>query len=121
MRTEAITIVAFAATEKGVGFGRRPFFVVRSTMDLHVKFDGHEIIITRGDGHDDRLSQSARSAKPPPHPKLGRAYRELARDKRVSRPRLSGSGRQGARAVDRVSQKKPGLARSEAGSLLSED
>ena len=47
MRTEAITIVAFAATEKGVGFGRRPFFVVRSTMDLHVKFDGHEIIVTR--------------------------------------------------------------------------
>jgi hypothetical protein len=47
VRTEAITIVAFAATEKGVGFGRRPFFVVRSTMDLHVKFDGHEIIVTR--------------------------------------------------------------------------
>jgi hypothetical protein len=31
----------------GVGFGRRPFFVVRSAMDLHVKFDGHEIIVTR--------------------------------------------------------------------------
>ena len=47
MRTEAITTVAFAATEKGAGFGRRAFFVVRSTMDLHVKFDGHEIIVTR--------------------------------------------------------------------------
>ena len=31
----------------GVGFGRRPFFVVRCVMDLHVKFDGHEIIVTR--------------------------------------------------------------------------
>ena len=35
------------AFTKGVGFGRSPFFVVRSAMDLHVKFDGHEIIVTR--------------------------------------------------------------------------
>ena len=43
-------------------------------MDLHVKFDGHEIIVTRaGNGHDDRLTQSARRAKPSSHPKLARA------------------------------------------------
>jgi hypothetical protein len=35
------------APRRSVGFGRYPFFVVRSAMDLHVKFDDHEIIVTR--------------------------------------------------------------------------
>ena len=47
MRTEAITIVAFAATEKGAGFGRRPFFVVRSHHGPSCQVHGHEIVVTR--------------------------------------------------------------------------
>ena len=38
---------AVLAIGRSVGFGRRSFYVVRSAMDLHVKFDGHEIIVTR--------------------------------------------------------------------------
>ena len=75
-------------------------------MDLHVKFDGHEIIITRP-GTD--MMTAYRKAPDRPNlvltPKLARAHRELASDKRVSSQSVSGSKREGARAlVDRVSR-----------------
>jgi len=66
-------------------------------QDLHVELDepwNHRH--PARNAYDDCLSQGTRSAKPRSHPKLVRAYRELASDKRVSRPRLSGSSQQGA-------------------------
>ena len=47
----------------------------------------HEIIVTRpGTDMMTAYRKAPKSAKPRSHPKLVRAYRELARDKRVSRP-----------------------------------
>jgi hypothetical protein len=73
------------------GKGGRPFFVIRSAHEPSCRTrrrrDSRHQTRYR---HDDRLSQGARSAKPSSHPKLARAYRELASDKRVSSQSLSG-------------------------------
>ena len=50
-------------------------------MDLHVKFDGHEIIVTPA---TDMMTAYRKAPDRPNlvlHPKLARAYSELARDK----------------------------------------
>ena len=63
-------------------FGRRPFFVVRSAMDLHVKFDGHEIIVTRP-GTD--MMTAYRKAPDRPNLVLTRSWLEPT----VSSPEIS--------------------------------
>ena len=60
---------------------------------------GHGIIVTRP-GTDMMTAYRKAPDRPKPcsHPKLAGAYRELARNKRISRPRLSGRCDQGAGA-----------------------
>ena len=74
-------------------------------MTLHVELDGDEIVVTKP--RTDMMT-AYRKAPDRPNlvltPKLARAHRELASDKRVSSQSVSGSKREGARArVDRVS------------------
>jgi hypothetical protein len=67
-------------------------------MDLHVKFDSHEIIITRP-GTD--MMTAYRKAPERPNLVLTRSWvdpHNVARDQRVPRPRHSGCGQQGPRA-----------------------
>ena len=59
-------------------------------MYLHIKFDGHEIVVTRPGTN---MMTAYRKAPDRPRPdsdaKLGNARRQVIRDQRVSCPRLS--------------------------------